>query len=55
MSSGIYNVNKISINGNVINGVDVSNLGISAQHVPSSFAVRKAINQLEDSLITDIQ
>lgn len=53
--SGIYNVNKISINGNVINGVDVTNLGISPQHVPSSFAVKKEIAKISEDIDKKIQ
>ena len=53
--SGIYNVNKISINGNVINGVDVTNLGISPQHVPSSFAVKREIAKISEDIDKKIQ
>ena len=53
--SGIYNVNKISINGNVINGVDVTNLGISPQHVPSSFAVKREIAKITEDIDKKIQ
>ena len=53
--SGVYNVSKIILNGQTINGVDVSTLGVSTQKVPSSFVVKNEINKIKKLLVDTVE